>query len=100
MDAKFLMMTQQKGVLRGTSDIKKAQGLYFLCPKPECRKAGGHGYTLLFNGCGVPEKLNPPGRWTPIGQSMEDLALLEIIRGKCGWRGTIRGGEIVSTLEH
>lgn len=103
LDASFLIFTKQKGVLKTTKDRDKAQGLYFLCPNSECRKrakAGEapHAYTLLFHGAEVPEAAKPPGRWTPIGEGLGDLALLEIIRGTCGWRGCIRGGEIVSTL--
>lgn len=98
LGATLLKFTNKPGVLKCLKPDAKlidAQGIHFPCPR--CLKFDReHEFTILFDLPSVPEKAKPPGRWTPVGTSLEDLTLMEIVRGHCGWHGCVREGAIIS----
>lgn len=80
----------------------EAHGVMFLCPK--CFAAnqgpvGTHSVICWFVGK-VPDDAFPvPGRWHPIGTSLDNLTFVGPgqasvkITGGCEWHGYVRGGD-------
>jgi hypothetical protein len=83
--------------------LAEADGVFFLCPK--CFAAnngpvGTHGVICWFEGK-VPDDAVPgPGRWNPIGTSLDDLTFVPgkkshsvALIGGCAWHGFVASGD-------
>ncbi len=93
LGATYLKITEQRGVLRCIDDPGAAQGLWLRCPK--CDVPNVHGITLLFDLDSVAEDLKPPGRWSAVGDSIDDLSLLsELPESPCGIKGVVINGKL------
>jgi hypothetical protein len=94
-----------------TTNIRKAQGVQFLCPKCFTENAGPVGTHLVLcwsRSRGVPDDATPgPGRWTLEGTGFDDLTLngdskegpgkgarSVLLTSGCGWHGFITNGEV------
>lgn len=83
--------------------IAEADGIEFLCPK--CFAANGsdvgtHWVICWFEGK-VPDDVSPkPGRWNPVGSSLDDLTFVPgaksnsvLLLGGCDWHGFVTNGD-------
>lgn len=90
----------------GHAEVKtlgEADGVMFLCPKCFNKNQGAigtHRVICWFVGK-VPDDLRPgPGRWTPVGASLDDLTFVPrgersqsvLLLGGCGWHGFVTDG--------
>ena len=86
------------GFMEQGNQMHGAQGVLFDCPL-----CGGHSILAWFKGK-VPDDASPgPGRWTPIGTSLEDLTLTPSINldteemakyaDACKWHGYVTNGD-------
>jgi hypothetical protein len=86
--------------------IGEAQGVWFDCPKCYAdhgmSNVGVHGVLCWFSDCGIPDDIAPgPGRWLPVGTSLDDLTLNShtsrsvLLPGDgCGAHFYVTGGEV------
>lgn len=94
LGASLVEFTKQPGKLRCLlpgEPVKRAQGLYFLCPKCYDPK---HGITILFDLESVPKNAKPHGRWRATPGPISNLTIEEKIQSptNCGWSGIISQG--------
>lgn len=97
LEARFLRVAHP-GHFTGT-EFEHAQGIVFLCPL--CfRKNGGevgtHSVIVWFAERGVPDNLDPKGRWEAVGTCLNDLTVTPSIQvvGGCAWHGYVVKGEV------
>lgn len=74
--------------------VSQAHGVWFECP--HCHGKNPHAVVCWFVGK-VSNATEPQGRWGPQGTSIENLTLSGPIQLPCGWLGTVRNGEALST---
>jgi hypothetical protein len=78
-------------------EFNEAQGIEFLCPccyEANKGNVGTHLVIVWFKDK-VPVDAEPgPGRWTPSGNSFDNLTLAPSIqlRGGCNWHGFVQNG--------
>lgn len=88
---------------REVDTLAEADGLRFMCPKCFADNAGPVGTHLVmcwFVGRVPDDEMPGPGRWTPIGTSLDDLTFVPsegrshsvLLTSGCRWHGFITNG--------
>lgn len=102
LNARFLRRINERQRAH-VDTLYEAQGIMFLCPKCYTVNGGAvgtHTVVCWFADRGVPTDETPgPGRWTPLGSSLDDLTFVGPaaasvnLAGGCDWHGFVQDGK-------
>lgn len=108
LEAQFIKYIPRDGQYEGdghlyVDTLAEADGIVFLCPLCFAANAGPigtHSVICWFEGK-VPDEVSPkPGRWNPVGSSIDDLTFVPGAKsnsvqllGGCNWHGFIKNGD-------
>lgn len=104
LEARLLKRMPDGSMETSLKRVADADGVMFLCPKCFALnngKVGTHSVLCWFTGKVSDEVTPKPGRWNPVGETLNDLtfvppgaiSVLLTSPSGCGWHGFVKDGK-------
>lgn len=102
LEAEFVKDTDGGKTITPVRTLAEADGVMYLCPKCYAANKGRAGTHMVLNWFEgkVPDERDPkPGRWNPVGTSLDDLTFVPgkksqsvLLTSGCAWHGFVTNG--------